>query len=108
MIKTITIHSMECYSILGELENVVKNITWTLTVQEMIGGSNETMSAVGRLTEIPPANAISFTPFNQLTESQVITWIELNTDIDALAMRLIAKREAKLNEVVTIKMAPPF
>jgi hypothetical protein len=107
MTKTIRINALECYPNLNGLENVVKNVKWTLTVEETINGNVETMS-IDSTTQVPAADASVFTPYELLTAEQVTSWVNANTDTNALAAHLIARRNRELNVIATTTLAPPF
>jgi hypothetical protein len=88
MTKTITINNLECYPNLNGLENVVKNVAWTLVVEETINGNVETMTINGT-TQLPAADQNAFTTFDNLTAEQVTGWVNANTDTDTLAKPVI-------------------
>jgi len=107
MTKTITINALECYPNLNGLENIVKNISWTLIVNETINGNVETVSITGT-TQVPEADSNTFTPFASLTAEQVVGWVNAYTDIDTLANHLVRRRTAELAVIPTETLAPPF
>jgi hypothetical protein len=43
-----------------------------------------------------------------LTAEQVTSWVNANTDTNALAAHLIARRNRELNVIATTTLAPPF
>ena len=107
MTKTITINNLECYPNLNGLENVVKNVAWTLVVEETINGNVETMTINGT-TQLPAADQNAFTTFDNLTAEQVTGWVNANTDTDAIANHLVMRRTHELNIIPTTTLAPPF
>jgi hypothetical protein len=107
MTKTITITELECYANINGLENVVKNVRWTMDVQETINGNTENMT-IGGSTQVPAAEAEAFTPYDELTVEQVTAWVNENTDTDAIANHLVMRRTYELNIIPTTTPALPF
>jgi hypothetical protein len=55
----------------GGLANVVKQVDWTLT-----GAQATQVFQLPQTTAVPDPDAADFVPLEQLTETQVIAWIE--------------------------------
>lgn len=60
---------------IGELTNVVKQVDWT-----MVGTKGGQTFSLPQTTELSDPNGHPFIPLVQLTEADVINWVEL-TDI---------------------------
>lgn len=71
------INSMDCYSEIDGNSDVVFTINWTLVGTDDVFEANYRCS-----TEVPYVSGQPFTPFNELTEEQVISWIEEYTSPD--------------------------
>jgi hypothetical protein len=68
------------------LENVIYSITWTRTA---VDPTNNTPTSI--CSTIPlevPVNAEGFIPYEQLTEQNIIAWLDENTDLEKLNKRL--------------------
>lgn len=64
----------------GGLANAVKEVDWT-----MIGTDQSQSFSVPNTSVLNDADPTSFTPFEDMTEAQVIEWINAsNTDIEAV------------------------
>ena len=103
MTTTWNINKMVCKISEGALTNVVESIYWECKKSD---GINE-VSEKGFCTLAQP-NENSFTPYDQLTKTQVISWIEttLGTNgLNALDVRLSSRLTAKTTTTV---LNPPF
>lgn len=65
------IQKIECKPEYNGLENVVYRVLWTLT-----GASEGFTQTLNREDFVSAPSGEDFTPFDQLTESQVMGWIE--------------------------------
>lgn len=87
---TTTINAVRTASEVG-LTQVVKQVEFTIT------GHQEGQSfALPQSVEFGPADAASFTPFAQLTEAQVVGWVEAsfaNMDAVKAHIQLVLDRE---------------
>lgn len=73
------------------LENVIYSITWTRTA---VDPTNNTPTSI--CSTIPlevPVNAEGFIPYEQLTEQNIIAWLDENTDHEKLNKRLLDQIE---------------
>jgi hypothetical protein len=70
MTFTIKITGLRTHTVNG-VENVVKQIEWT-----MIGTESGQTFELPQTTEVPDPQADGFIPLSDLTETEVITWIE--------------------------------
>jgi hypothetical protein len=103
MTTTWNINKMVCKVAEGGLINVVESVYWECKKSD---GTNE-VSEKGFCILAQP-NENSFTPYDQLTKIQVISWIEttLGTDsLTSLNARLSSRLTAKATTVV---LNPPF
>lgn len=103
MTTTWNINKMICKISEGSLTNIVESIYWECKKSD---GINE-VSESGFCTLAQP-NENSFTPYDQLTKAQVISWVEttLGTDrLTAIDSRLSSRLIAKASTVV---LNPPF
>lgn len=78
----------------GEFTNVVKQVDWTLT-----GIKEGQEFSLPQTTELADPNGHPFIPLSQLTEADVISWIESNEqrmpDIKAHIEQVLDKEVAK-------------
>ena len=92
-----TVESMQTAPQDGGLPDVVKVVFWICTATD---GTNE--SRLGGKTEVPPPVA-GFTPYDQLTQAQVIGWVQ-----DILGPEEVARIEASLQEQLVYMANPPI
>lgn len=76
----------------GELENIIETVHWRYQAIE-----GELIVDVYGSVGLEAPDAESFKPFEQVTESDVISWLEAKLDIDQLQKGLDAKLEAIKN-----------
>ena len=75
-----SINSMSCYPQYDSEKDVVFQVLWTLT-----GTTASQTSSYSASTLLPAPQGDDFTPYSELTEEQVIGWVETSTDPDYLA-----------------------
>jgi hypothetical protein len=75
-----SINSMSCYPLYDTENDVVFQVLWTLT-----GTNGDYTSSYSGPTTLPAPQGDDFTPYNELTEPQVIGWVETETDPEYLA-----------------------
>ena len=100
---TWTVTTMEAYSNVGELEDVVFSVSWSMTVEWLSEDSSlYSASAVG-ITAVPqPANPDgSFTPYADLTEQEVLGWVQA-----VLGPDIISRYEQNLADQITQQAGP--
>ena len=103
MINTWNIDKMVCKSSEGSLTNVVESIYWECKKSD---GVNE-VSEKGVCTLSQP-DPNSFTPYNQLTKAQVVSWVQTTLGSSRLT-ELADRLSAKLTEKTTkVSLDPPF
>lgn len=94
---TWTVESMQTAPQEGGLPDVVKLVFWLCTDTD---GTNE--ARLGGKTEIP-LSVSNFTPYDQLTEAQVIGWVQ-----DELGPEEVARIEASLADQIAYMANPPI
>jgi hypothetical protein len=68
------------------LENVIYSITWTRTAVDPT--NNIPTSICSTIPLEVPVNAEGFVPYEQLTEQNIIAWLDENVDLEKLNTRL--------------------
>lgn len=93
--------SLDCYSMIDGQKDVVFKIVW-----QLLGADGALYSAIPATTEVPYIAGQPFTPFNQLTEAEVIAWIDQYTSPEQIAYweLAIAENIEKQRDIV----APPL
>lgn len=87
-----------CYAAPYEnMENMVFSVQWIYTGTDGTYSSN-----INGCTTIPFNPDIEYTPFDDLTEQQVISWVEQNTDPASLS-----EMQAKIESDILEQSAPP-
>lgn len=93
--------AMECFARLAEYQNVVFKVSWTLTALNDETGATATTQGIQNVPIDPTA---PFTPYADLTEAQVIGWVQTG-----LGTELVAQYEADVtNQVNPEFIAPPL
>ena len=69
---TWSINQLECYPTYESQSDVVFNVTWSYRGKD----DNGVGSSRGGKTEVTYVAGSPFTPFNELTESQVLGWVQ--------------------------------
>jgi hypothetical protein len=88
---------MDCYPEEDGEQDVVFNVHWTLTGEEAgFSGSAYGSQAVSIDPDAP------FTPYADLTETQVIGWVQ-----SAMGAEQVASYEANVAEQINNQIAPP-
>jgi hypothetical protein len=91
----------------GQYENVVKQVEWT-----MVGEEGTQKFELPQTTDLPDPNGQLFIPLQDLTESTVIDWVEINETrlpgIKAHIQYVLDKELAKAQLTATnMPWAPP-
>jgi hypothetical protein len=100
---TWTVTTMEAYSNVGELEDVVFSVSWSMTGEWLSEDSSlYSASAVG-ITAVPqPANPDgSFTPYADLTEQEVLGWVQA-----VLGPDIISRYEQNIADQIAQQAGP--
>jgi hypothetical protein len=106
MAYTITVNNMEVITTLDGLTDVVSTIEFQVDTETVI--ADNIYAVTGReFVTIPYPNPESFTPYDQLVESEVVAWIESNYPVEDLIDRLITLLR---NQVIphTRILTPPW
>jgi hypothetical protein len=95
--NTWAVQQMDCYPEEGGETDVVFNVHWTLTGTE----AGFTASVYGsQAVAVDPAEP--FTPYADLTEMQVIGWVQ-----SAMGAEAVASYEANVATQINDQVAPP-
>lgn len=65
-----------------QFKDAIETVTWKFRVKNENGIFIE---LVGQ-TELDPPTSDTYTPYESLTKSQLIEWVQANTDMDALKL----------------------
>jgi hypothetical protein len=88
------INQLLCAKSLDGLTDVVREVSWS----RILTNGQYTVLSSGRSSVSEPQPS-SFTPYDQLTEQQVTSWLETIVDVAAI--------DAMLNEQLIALMQPP-
>lgn len=83
------------------LNNVVKNIHWKYHINDGVNSTH----IVGSMGLFPP-NPASFVDYNDLTEADVVSWLETIVDKEELQESLMVQLQAITNPPVISKPLP--
>lgn len=89
---------MDCYVDYDGLKDSIQNVHW---VYEATDGTNTTSSIGVETLEAPSADG--FTPFDELSESDVVAWLEAKMDLDSLKANLDDQLDKIANPVIVTK-----
>ena len=99
------INAVDVHTQVGDLEKVVYNVHWSY-IGEDENGNVATQIGVQHVPYVDPDN---FTPFNQLTQSDIIAWIEpelnvaeFQSNLDAQLAELAAPTKVTLQVPETL------
>lgn len=92
------VSQMNCYPELDGETDVVFQVHWTLTADDGEGHTNSVYGSVG--VQLNPEEP--FTPYADLTEEQVIGWVQ-----SALGAEQVAEYEAGVTSMVQAQINPP-
>lgn len=81
------------------LTNIVSKIFWKI---EAYVDGEKYLAVYSSSTNVSQPDEQSFTPFNELTEEQVISWIESIEDIAQVKEYLASQIELQANPVTTL------
>ena len=94
---TWTISQMVCYPQYESQTDVVFQVSYSLTGQEDVY-----TSGINGVVDVTYAGGSTYTPYSQLTEAQVIGWVQ-----DALGAETVASYEAQIAAIVTEQVNNP-
>jgi hypothetical protein len=98
---TWNVNTMDTAPSENQLANVVKVIHWRLSAK------NEThITEIYSTVSLEAPNSENFIAFENLTEAQVIAWVENKLDVDALKASLDAQLERLANPPIVTKQGP--
>lgn len=86
----------------GEYADVVVTVLWSYTVTQLVSGV--TYTGVTSSSTNVPAPSTSFTPYSQLTEEQVLSWIWAN-GVDKGNVEIAANEQLQ-NQINTTPALP--
>lgn len=90
--------AMDCYVDYDGLKDSIQNVHW---VYEATDGTNTTSSIGVETLETPSAEG--FTPFDELSEADVVAWLEAKMDLDSLKANLDDQLDKIANPVIVTK-----
>ncbi len=90
--------AMDCYVDYDGLKDSIQNVHW---VYEATDGTNTTSSIGVETLDVPSAEG--FTPFDELSESDVVAWLETKMDLDSLKANLDDQLDKIANPVIVTK-----
>ena len=90
--------AMDCYVDYDGLKDSIQNVHW---VYEATDGTNTTSSIGVETLEVPSAE--EFTPFDELSEADVVAWLEAKMDLDSLKANLDDQLDKIANPVIVTK-----
>ena len=97
------INAVDCYTSKDGLEKVAYNVHWSFFATD--GENNASMIGVQSVGEPNPDN---FTPFDQLTEEQVVSWITASMDVEQMQLNLDKQiEELVAPKVVSLQLNKP-
>ena len=97
--------ALDCKQDTEGLADVVAVIHWRKSATEVVGDKTYTGYTYGAC-QIAPPDAESFIAFEDLTEAEVIGWLEATLDVNAIDASLDAQIETQKNPPVVTKKAP--
>jgi len=89
---------MDCYVDYDGLKDSIQNVHW---VYEATDGTNTTSSIGVETLEAPSEE--EFTPFDELSEDDVVAWLEAKMDLDSLKANLDDQLDKIANPVIITK-----
>jgi hypothetical protein len=89
----------------GSLTDVVVTIHWTRNATTVVNDIVYTASTYGAYS-CPLPSGTDFTPYDQLTETQVISWLDAGLDIEAINMNLTSQLNNQITPPIIILPLP--
>lgn len=100
---TIKINGVRTHT-LGSLTKVVKQIEFSV-----VGTEGTVSFELPQTLVVPDADATSFVPFEQLTEAQVVAWVNEHFEpIDAVKMHIQSVLDKQVAEAALAQQALPW
>lgn len=98
------ISALECKVKDGDLENVIYTIHYRYTANNE--AEEEVTSDTYGSVVLSTPDAVSFVPYDDVTEEIVIGWLESSVDVEALKERLDKQIDLQVNPVTVTKIQP--
>jgi hypothetical protein len=99
------IAALDCKPSVDTLTDVVSTIHWRKKATEVVDDKTYVSNTYGACTVGAP-DAENFTAFADLTEEEVIAWLEDTLDVEAIDNALDAKIDTQKNPPIVTKKAP--
>jgi hypothetical protein len=103
--KQWVIATLDCKPLEDTMEDVVSVIHWRKKATEVVDDKTYTADTYGACTVGAP-DAENFTAFADLTEEEVIAWLEATLDVEAIDNALDAQIDTQKNPPIVTKKAP--
>jgi hypothetical protein len=103
--KKWVISAIQCKPTENELTDVVSVIHWRKQATEVVGDTTYMTELFGAC-DISSPDPETFISFADLTEAQVISWLEATLDVEDIDASLDAKIDAEKNPPLVVKRAP--
>jgi hypothetical protein len=97
---------LDCIPSQNGLNNIITNVYFEYIGEKTINGVTYTSQA-SEIMALEQHDVNDFTPLNEITKEQIISWIEPKVDTNRLNIHLNNAIEAQLKPQ-TIEMEPPF
>lgn len=101
------IEKMNCKILENNLANVVYQVHWRYIKSDVINNQTYYVNNIG-IVNIPSADPLSFTPYESLTKTQVLNWVQTE-----LGQQFITDMDDRLTaEIINLSsrtlLDPPF
>ena len=103
--KQWVIAALDCKPSVDTLTDVVSVIHWRKKATEVVDDKTYTADTYGACAVGAP-DAENFTAFADLTEEEVIAWLEATLDVEAIDNALDAQIDTQKNPPIVTKKAP--
>jgi hypothetical protein len=100
------ISAMECTVQDGDMSDVVILVHWRFQGRQT-QGDKEYFAEVYGATTVGQPDPENFTPFDQLTQEQVVGWLEESLDVEKMTEGLQENIDAQINPV-TVTLPPSW
>jgi hypothetical protein len=113
MVLTTKVNSMLTAKSEDGMTDVVKSASWTRTATEVVGEGEDAKTYIASFPGVTPFNTpdpASFTPYEDITEEQVIGWVDAKVDMPAIDATLTSNVENQINPPIVelpLPWAPP-
>jgi hypothetical protein len=98
-----TISALDCAVKDGKLSNVVQTIHWRYSATDADGNTSENYGA----QSVPAPTSNDFVKFDNLTEADIVSWLEAVIDVDAMQESLQAQIQLIKNPI-KVTLPPPY